>query len=241
MERREYSPNSLSLKLSAGLVIAAALLPILTQAGRWIPNGLSLPVRIFCGFLIVQLPLLLAVLLPFPLTRTPIEKIPAELGIGKLTGADWKNFGIHILPIFILVTLLSSGCTSLAKRLGCEEPTQEIVELLLNSSWDVFLCIAASCILIAPAVEELAFRHILYRWTANVMPGVPAIAAVSLFFAAIHMTPWSIPPLFLLAVILQMEYLRSGGKTCYTILLHSGFNFMTVAAALALRIFHLEF
>ena len=231
--------NKRWLNLTAGFVCAAALFPILTQAGLWIPSGFSPAARIFCGFLITQLPILIAILIPLPLTGTPVTRIPDILGIQKLTKEEWKRFGLHVVPVFLAVTLISSGFAELAKRLGCQEPTQEIVELMLHASWSTFFVIASTAILIAPVIEELAFRHILYRCASGFLPEISAIAGVSLFFAAIHMTPWQIPSLFILAVIFQLEYIRSGNKTSFTILLHAGFNFLTVLAALVLRIHHI--
>lgn len=239
MENTETSQGTKRLNLAAWLVCAALLLPILTQAGRWIPDGFSPALRIFCGFLITQLPILLAILLAFLLTRTPIREIPDALGFQKLTKADLKKLAIHVVPVFLIVTLVSSGFSELAKKLGYGEPTQEIVELLVHGSWETFFTITFSAILLAPLVEEIAFRHILYRWTSGFLPQISAIAGVSLFFGAIHLTPWQIPALTLLAVIFQLEYIKNGKNTSFTILLHAGFNSITVLAALVMRIYHI--
>lgn len=235
----ETPEDKRSLHIAAGCVCAAVLLPILTQAGRWIPSDFSPEGRIFCGFLITQLPILLAIVLFLLLTRTPVREIPNALGLQKLTKEELKKLAIHVFPVFLIVTLVSSGFSELAKRLGYEETTQEIVELLVHGSWGTFFTIAFSAVLTAPVLEELAFRHILYRSASGFLPQFSAIAGVSLFFAAIHLTPWQIPALTILAVILQLEYIKRGEKTSFTILLHAGFNFITVMAALVMRIHHI--
>ena len=79
------------LNIAAGFVCTAILLPILTQAGRWIPSDFSPEGRIFCGFLITQLPILLAIILFLSLLRTPIREIPNALGLQKLTKKELKN------------------------------------------------------------------------------------------------------------------------------------------------------
>ena len=237
MENTTSNQEKIRLNLAFGLVCFAALFPVLTQAGLWIPANLSLVLKIICGLLLTQGSLFLAEILPFPLTNTPFVRVPDILGLKKLTKEELKRLGRIVFPVFILVTLTSSLLSLLAKFMGAAQPSQQIVQMMMNAPWPVFFTIAFSAVLIAPVIEEIAFRRILYSWFLKNLTPVAAITVVSLFFAMIHTTLWQIPSLFLLAVIFQLEYIRSGGKTTYTILMHAAFNGLTVLATLALRLY----
>jgi len=87
---------------------------------------------------------------------------------------------------------------------------------------------------LAPLAEEVVFRGILlsaleHRWGAAV-----AIAGSSALFAAMHISPFAIPPIFVLAVVLGWLFVRTRSLTV-CIVAHGVFNGIGLALLYALR------
>lgn len=117
-----------------------------------------------------------------------------------------------------------------------EVPGQELVTAAGDSTgWVVRVLIVLGLVVLGPLAEEVAFRGIL-------LPSLlrrgrrQAVVLSSGVFAAIHLVDpgaaFSVPFLFVLALILADERLRRGtlGRP---IAIHAGFNLVTVVAVFA--------
>lgn len=94
------------------------------------------------------------------------------------------------------------------------------------------LAIAAGAILLAPFLEETFFRGYLYRALKSTAGAWPAMAAVSLFFGAVHMSLVQCLPLAIFGFILNWAYEKTG-RLWLSMAMHACFNAIGVAAIYA--------
>ena len=89
-------------------------------------------------------------------------------------------------------------------------------------------------VVLAPLTEEILFRGVLLsalrsRWGTGV-----AIFGSSALFAGMHVSPYAIPPVFVLALVLGWLFVRTRSLTV-CIVAHSVFNGLGLAALYALK------
>lgn len=115
-------------------------------------------------------------------------------------------------------------------------PPQEVADIIANAD-TTFLKVAlvASAVVLAPVTEELIYRGVLLRALQSRGKNF-AIVVSSVVFTAVHVTGLdssqmlrsaavSLPPLFLLSLVLAWLTLRTG-RLGPAIFLHSGFNLL---------------
>ena len=148
-------------------------------------------------------------------------------------------------PVFVLAIgatyLTQWGLSSLLEAFGRNVKEQALVEFYRTLKPLAFFGFALITVIAAPIAEELAFRHILYRFVRVFLYRKEAAVVVSLIFALFHLQltrlsekpfPWEIfvvpvIPLFLLALFLQRQYEKSKSIIPST-LIHMGFNLISV-------------
>ena len=156
------------------------------------------------------------------------------------------------LVIAVLVTLgFQIGLSYLLKAVGHEPKEQTIVEFFRTLKPLGFFGFALITVIAAPIAEELAFRHIFYRFVRVFLYKKESAVVISLIFALIHVPfampakdapfPWEgfvvpVIPLFVLALFLQREYEHSH-SVIPSILIHGAFNLVTVIL-LALEVYY---
>ena len=152
----------------------------------------------------------------------------------------------HLFPVFVLAVLVTFGAqiglTRLLVAFGREAKEQSMVEFFRKLGPLAFFAFAMITVVAAPIAEELAFRHIFYRFLRVFLYRKEAAVVVSLLFALCHFPlsgiekgtpfPWEmlvvpVIPLFLLALFLQWQYERSKSVIPSTII-HMGFNLISV-------------
>ena len=150
-----------------------------------------------------------------------------------------------LFPVFVLAAVVTFGAQiglfSLLKAVGHEPKEQSVVEFFRTLKPLAFFGFAMITVIAAPIAEELAFRHILYRFVRVFLYRKEAAVVVSLIFALFHVQfaslsekpfPWEnlvvpVVPLFLLALFLQQLYEKSKSVIPST-LIHMGFNLISV-------------
>lgn len=153
---------------------------------------------------------------------------PAEaLGIGLRSSDGRVAAGVITfvagLPAFFLV---SSLWTNLVERLLGERTDlrQEIVKLFgETSSVPLRVQIAVAAVLVAPVIEELLFRGLLYGLLRRHARPVLAMIAVGMLFGAIHDSPVAFVPLSLFGVLMCYLYEKTG-RLSVPIVAHMIFN-----------------
>jgi membrane protease YdiL (CAAX protease family) len=146
---------------------------------------------------------------------------------------DWWAIlaGMVLLVVFTLMVL---PIRNLADR-----ENQEVVDELQHAGGAKLLVLVLVAGLVAPLCEELLFRGLLQRALRRRLTPALAIAAASAVFALAHpLLDWSlgtlsiVPALFALAVVSGIAAERSGDLSL-SILLHIGFNLVTVIGVAA--------
>lgn len=81
---------------------------------------------------------------------------------------------------------------------------------------------------VAPFVEEVLFRGLLYGWLRQRMPVPVAVVVSAAIFSVAHIIPILLPALFVMGLTLAIAYELSG-SLWLSILLHAMHNALTVA------------
>lgn len=96
------------------------------------------------------------------------------------------------------------------------------------------LTLAVTLSLIVPLGEELIFRGLVHRSIRARWPLFPSALLSATLFAAVHLDPAALLPLFIVGFILAWSYERSG-SLWGSIVPHGGLNALTVLVALTGR------
>ena len=154
-----------------------------------------------------------------------------EVGWWEFLGLDqagWqRTLGLALgvaalaLPVALLLNALSEMVLVTLRGKAEMQPTMKILEMTVGTFRRV--CFGFTAVLLAPVVEEILFRGLLYP--AIKLRGYPksALIVTSLLFAAIHGSLMTLVPLFFLAVVFVWLYERTGTLLA-PIVAHSFFN-----------------
>ncbi len=99
-----------------------------------------------------------------------------------------------------------------------------------RGDWTGVALIGAGAAVFAPLAEELLFRGLIFGLFKKRLGPTAAVVLASALFALIHLLPEVIFPIFLVGLVLNWVYLRTG-SLAYTILFHMLFNAGTLALA----------
>ncbi len=175
---------------------------------------------------------LLTVALCLTSSRTPIRR--AFFSPDVAAGLALKKgllYGIAIIPP---VTLLSMITTTLTEALGRESSPQEVFDWLGDDSYAlstrVFMMAAA--VVIAPVVEELLFRGILFPALLKGRTFFFAALLTGSFFALVHLHAPAFLPLLVLGIAFSAGYAATG-SILTPIIMHALFNLTSVLFFLA--------
>lgn len=154
-----------------------------------------------------------------------------------LTGVPSKvllRTTLETAAVFLGLSLLTGLFTALLQKLSIPLTEQTVVQILRSGPDAALWILIFAALFAAPAGEELAFRHILYKKFSSLLPPGAAMSLSSLIFAAVHLNVQSFPALFLLGIFLSRTYSRHGSLTL-CILMHSFFNAISIAMILLMR------
>ena len=138
----------------------------------------------------------------------------------------FKNWSTWFIPIalgletalFIPFLMFSWLSLILIKALKPFAPEQVDVILKLsealqkfikNSDWSVFCVIVLAAVVIAPIVEEIVFRGVLFNCISHRFGIVAGVVSTSLIFAVFHLNAVAFLVLFSLGVVLQILYVKT--------------------------------
>lgn len=153
--------------------------------------------------------------------------LSATLGLG---GVPWWRaalLGLGFLVLLYPVVLLAAQLTMDGEQRT--EDLQPLVRFFQSASWRERSVVAFSAVVVAPVVEEIIFRGLIYGAAKRF--GGPAAAAIfsSAFFAFIHGNVPALGPLFGLALCLVLAY-EFTGSLLVPIALHVWFNSFNLLA-----------
>jgi membrane protease YdiL (CAAX protease family) len=147
----------------------------------------------------------------------------------------WRSAAIGLvlaIPAWLGVTLLANLSAAVLKALGVQQDTG-IVDTVMQRGDPTVIVLAV--VLVAPIAEELFFRGVVYNAWEREHGTWFAVFGSAALFALIHGSIFLLLPIFILGVGLALLY-RSTRSLPATMLMHAGFNAVTVTITLLVRL-----
>lgn len=151
-------------------------------------------------------------------------------------GWDWRRAPWHAalgmlfyLGAMPLVLFYTGVYQWTLRRLGYQPQLQDVLRLLMGenvAALRAYLVLVG--IVLAPVSEELLFRGIALPLLIRRLGVWPAVFALSLFFAALHLHLPSLAPLFLIGTAFSLAYLYTGA-IAVPIAMHALFNAVNIS------------
>jgi len=164
----------------------------------------------------------------------------SQLGLpGAVLGLFYPRLPRNVLSTVLACLSFLAPCwivtwawVRLIAALGHTPTVQAVLEVYLNA-WagddrSEMVAIGLGAVLAAPLAEELVFRGFIFGMLREGMGASGALLVSSAAFAAFHWQPEVLVPLFLVGLVLNLIYLRTG-CLAYSILFHALFNGATLA------------
>lgn len=126
-----------------------------------------------------------------------------------------------LIPITHVLNELAYTILSLFQTAPEVQPTMQVLEISVSLGQRI--CFGFAAIVVAPLVEEILFRGILYRAIKQTGRPLLALLGSALFFGAIHANLMTLIPLTVLAVVLTLLYEKTQNLLA-PIIAHSLFN-----------------
>ena len=136
---------------------------------------------------------------------------------------------ILVVPLTILAAVIYLICLYFGYNF-----TSPVIEFLSKASKYGTGLVFVSAVLIAPVIEEIAFRRVLFVFMTRMVGTFSSAVLTSLVFAFMHGGVVQVLPLFVLSLVLQHLYVKHG--TLFPgILLHACHNLTIMVLYLALN------
>lgn len=205
----------------------------LTTGGLCSINGCNSTLQIALSIIPSQLVFIVPLLFAASFSSTHIA-LSKKLGLTKwdssyiIEAIAWEL--ILIVPLTTLAALVYFICLHLGYNFA-----SPVIELLSKASKYGVGLVFIFAVLIAPVIEEIAFRRVLFVFMTRMFGAFFSAVLTSLVFAFMHGGVVQVLPLFILGMVLQSLYLKHG--TLFpSILLHSCHNFTIMALYLVLKV-----
>lgn len=151
----------------------------------------------------------------------------AVLGLRRTSVFNLLPMALVYVFSFCPLQLVGAVWLLLLQSVGVEpalqEPTEHFTEALSNGEQVTVGTLAFLAVVVAPLIEEILFRGVIFGGLAARWGVWPAAVVSGLTFAAIHFSLTAFLPLFFLALILCYLYARTGSLFT-AIAFHALFN-----------------
>ena len=226
LTQRPFTFFHAQLALVSTLVFAA---PILVQNG---PATTPKESALVLGPVLYALAGFLVIALCLTYSRTSLrQSFLSQHGSTRKALTKGLLYGLAVIPP---VLLLSLALTTVTEALGFEPALQEVFDWLgdktLSPGTRLFMIVAA--IAIAPVVEELLFRGVLFTAVLKARPFLFAALLSGLYFSLVHFHAPSLLPLLALSMAFSAGYAATG-SILTPIVMHALFNLTSVLLYLA--------
>jgi len=152
---------------------------------------------------------------------------------------SWAELGFRpppllamlLTPLVFPLQLALAGLANLAmQRIAGPFENPQIDALIdpAGFSWLNYVFVFAVAAIIAPLVEELVFRGLLYQWLRARLGIAAAVLLSAAIFSVVHVIPLLFPALFLIGVVLALAF-ELGRSLWVSIALHFFQNALTVS------------
>lgn len=192
----------------------------------WLFSDLPIARQKFYGFLIgsVSLQVVGLALIHFFLQQHELTWTEF-LGLKQPNLARAIALGVVVVAVALPIVIgLNKACEVFLTQLTGKAETQPAMKVLESSvSLPQRIYFAFSAIILAPLLEEILFRAILYRGIKNRGHPKLALFGSALLFAMIHFSVLTFVPLAVLAIILSLLYDQADNLIA-PVIAHSLFN-----------------
>lgn len=178
------------------------------------------------SFLFISIDQLFILLLLIYLYRTEIENNYSSLFCIDSVIKNLKKISVSLYYILLIWPFIYT-VSLLSNFFIAEAVEQNVVTLLRIGSIKEKLYIIISAIIVAPIIEELYFRHILYTKVKLYIGILPSTIICSILFGIIHKNVYAYITLFTLSIFLCVIR-EISGRTIFPIYIHSMFNIVMV-------------
>ena len=143
---------------------------------------------------------------------------------------SWWKSALAVVGFFLVLRTFAVLYTYVTGQLGwVTPPSESLTDLFGTTLWGLAAAII-SIMVLAPFIEELVFRVVMFESFARKMPIIVAAIVQALIFSLYHFSLWAALPNFLLA--LACVYLMLKCRTSLpAIFLHVLYNSAVVVAA----------
>lgn len=141
----------------------------------------------------------------------------------------WLVYPVILFTLIPLRFFMDDISMHVEKLLPPPSWFMELFNRLFESDYGIWVGILRVVVL-APVVEELIFRGVIFSGFQRIYPAFWAIFLSALLFALFHLNPWQLGPTFLLGLLLGYIRLRTGSLlvAIFTHALHNGLIFLSV-------------
>ena len=186
----------------------------------------TIEIIVLGSFLFISIDQVFILLLLMYIYRARIKNNYSSLFCIDSVNANLKKISVSfyyillIWPFIYIVSLLSNFFIT-------EAVEQNVVSLLRTGTIKEQLYIILSAIIVAPIIEELYFRHILYTKIKLHLGILPSIIICSILFGIIHKNVYAYTALFTLSIFLCVIK-EISGSIIFPVYVHSIFNIVMV-------------
>jgi len=139
------------------------------------------------------------------------------------------------IPLIFLTQTTLEFLEFLKKIVGPEfaryiDTAPHLQEYFMKLEWNSFAVVVFSAVIIAPTVEEIVFRRVIYGFLSSRLGLISAVIITSALFAGIHFRLVAFSTLFVLGVIWQIQFIYH--KSLFPSILYHSFHNAVVMGVL---------
>lgn len=167
------------------------------------------------------------------LARAASQPLAKAVGLQKFDAGKWVPAAIGVA----LVARIVAAAWSLLLRFAhanAPAPGLDVTRLMPSGSWGVVMTVLMAAVL-APLVEEIIFRGIAYSALRDRFGDVLGAVFSAGMFAILHLSIYTIAPVFVLALMLSALYRRSG-SLWVPVIAHMSFNALGLVGIYLLKV-----
>lgn len=229
--------------IAAAIALPASYFTIKLASSIMAEHRVPLLWQLAVGMAIMPATAIMAMLFSSPwLHRDQERPVLTTLGLNSPQEKWWKllrNIPLLLGAILATATVVTLFSGAVMELFGLKPEGPQLAKLLLTCPWNVVALVAFFAVVVAPLVEEMLFRRIIFGLIGTHCGIWPALVATSALFALVHDARVQFPALFLLGAVLQLLYLRYR-SLWPSILLHAANNALAISVLLLCRCLELK-
>lgn len=229
--------------LASAIALPASYFTIKLASSIMVEHRAPLLWLLVAGMAIMPVTVILALLFSSPWLRcNPERPVLTTLGFNSPEETWWKllrNVLLLLGAVLATATVVTLFSGAAMELFGFKPEGPQLAKLLLTCPWSVVALVAFFAVAVAPLVEEMLFRRIIFGLIGTYCGVWPALVATSALFGLVHDARVQFPALFLLGAVLQLLYLRYR-SLWPSILLHAANNALAISVLLLCRCLELK-